>query len=166
MFRCVVLLAGLWLCIASALADTTPVNLGHFNKLAMNGYDVMTYWKGGKPKEGDPSISAEYNGAKWVFVSEANRAAFLKNPARYAPQYGGYCAFGAAMGRKFGGDPHAWHIADNKLYLNLNKDIQERWLADVPGFVKGADNNWPIIRDLSDATLESNPPEGLTAGAL
>ena len=143
MFRCVVLLAGLWLCIASALADTTPVNLGHFNKLAMNGYDVMTYWKGGKPKEGDPSISAEYNGAKWVFVSEANRAAFLKNPARYAPQYGGYCAFAAAHNAVADVDPYAWRLWQDKLYLNYSPRVRRQWASDIDANIEKADRFWP-----------------------
>lgn len=70
------------------------------------------------------------------------------------------------MGRKFDGDPTAWRIVENKLYLNLNKKVQQRWLADIPGFIKGAENNWPIIEAIADESLEANPPEGLTAGAL
>ncbi|MEM8688082.1 MAG: hypothetical protein AAGF81_12170 [Pseudomonadota bacterium] len=70
---------------ALAYAGAPEVNLGHFNKLAMNGYDVMTYWKGGKPLEGKKEISASYNGATWVFISAENRATFLEDPARYAP---------------------------------------------------------------------------------
>ena len=133
---------------------------------AVSGYDVVAYFTEGKPVEGNGAFTASHNGAEYQFSSAENRDLFSANPDAYAPQYGGYCAFGTAMGRKFDGDPNAWHIADNKLYLNLNKNIQERWIADVPGFVKGANNNWPIIQSLSDATLESNPPEGLTAGAL
>ena len=133
---------------------------------AASGYDVVAYFTEGKPMEGSSDFTASHNGAEYHFASAANRDLFSANPEAYAPQYGGYCAFGTAMGRKFNGDPHAWHISDNKLYLNINKQVQERWLGDVPGFVKGADNNWPIIRALSDASLESSPPEGLTTGAL
>ena len=133
---------------------------------AVSGYDVVAYFTEGKPVEGSGEFTASHNGAEYRFSSAENRDLFSANPDAYAPQYGGYCAFGTAMGRKFDGDPHAWHIADNKLYLNLNKKIQARWKKDVPGFVKGADNNWPIIEGLSDAILESSPPEGLTSGAL
>lgn len=69
------------------------------------------------------------------------------------------------MGRKFAGDPNAWKISEGKLYLNLNKEVQETWLADVPGFVKGADNNWPIIRSVADSDLEAAAPAGITLGA-
>ena len=133
---------------------------------AVHGYDVVAYFTEGKPVEGSGDYTASHDGAEYRFASAENRDLFAADPDAYAPQYGGYCAFGTAMGRKFDGDPNAWYIADNKLYLNVNKKVQERWLTDVPGFVKGADNNWPIIQALSDASLESNPPEGLTEGAL
>ncbi|MEM1200409.1 MAG: YHS domain-containing (seleno)protein, partial [Pseudomonadota bacterium] len=93
---------------ALAHAGAPEVNLGHFNKLAMNGYDVMTYWRGGKPLEGKKEISASYNGATWVFISEENRARFLENPAKYAPQYGGYCAYAASRNAVADVDPFAW----------------------------------------------------------
>ena len=111
-------------------------------------------------------FQATHEGATYRFASAAHRDAFAADPAKYAPQYGGYCAFGTAMGRKFDGDPNAWKVVDGKLYLNLNKKIQERWLGDVPGFVRGADNNWPIIRSVADASLEASPPTGLTQGAI
>ncbi len=137
------LLAGLWLCIASVLADAPAVNLGHFNKLALNGYDVMTYWKGGKPKEGNPDISAEYNGAKWVFVSQANRETFLKNPARYAPQYGGYCAYAAAQNAVADVDPYTWRIWKDKLYLNYSPRVRRQWASDIDANIEKADTYWP-----------------------
>lgn len=133
---------------------------------AVHGYDVVAYFSEGKPVEGSEDHTASHNGAIYRFSSAANRDKFSSSPEAYAPQYGGYCAFGAAMGRKFDGDPAAWKIVDNKLYLNLNKKVQERWLGDVPGFIKGAENNWPLIETISDSALESNPPEGLTTGAL
>ena len=70
------------------------------------------------------------------------------------------------MGRKFDGDPHAWRIVDAKLYLNLNKKVQARWLQDTEGFIRAANHNWPIIADVPDAELVANPPEGLTLGAV
>jgi len=134
--------------------------------LAVHGYDVVAYFIEGKPVEGNGEYTATHEGANYQFSSADNRDKFIENPAAYAPQYGGSCAFGTAMGRKFDGDPNAWKIVDDKLYLNLNKKVQERWVADIPGFIKGAENNWPIIESIGDATLESSPPAGLTQGAL
>jgi YHS domain-containing protein len=134
--------------------------------VAVHGYDVVSYFTEGKPVEGNGEFTATHDGATYQFSSADNRDKFVADPVAYAPQYGGYCAFGTAMGRKFDGDPTAWKIVEDKLYLNLNKDIQARWIKDIPGFIKGAENNWPIIESVSDATLESSPPEGLTAGAL
>lgn len=132
---------------------------------AVHGHDVVAYFTEGKPVAGKDDFTAEHDGATYRFASAANRDRFNSDPAKYAPQYGGYCAFGTAMGRKFDGDPNAWSIVDGKLYLNLNKDIQARWKKNVPGFIRGADNNWPKIRTVADADLEKTPPAGVTQGA-
>lgn len=132
---------------------------------AVHGYDVVAYFKVGRPVSGVNEFTAEHEGATYRFASAVNRDAFVADPARYAPQYGGYCAFGTAMGRKFDGDPTAWAIVDDKLYLNLNSDVQARWKENVPGYIKGAENNWPLIRSLADAALEASPPAGVTLGA-
>ena len=152
--------------ILAPLVSSAGDKVNLVDGVAVHGYDVVAYFTEGKPVEGNGDFTATHDGATYQFSSADNRDKFVENPAAYAPQYGGYCAFGTAMGRKFDGDPTAWRIVDDKLYLNLNKKIQERWVADIPGFIKGAENNWPIIESISDSTLESNPPEGLTAGAL
>jgi hypothetical protein len=87
------------------------------------------------------------------FASSANREAFLADPERYAPAYGGFCAMGVALGKKFDGDPKAWHIADGKLYLNLNPSVQKKWLEDVPGHNVKANANWPRIEDKTPKSL-------------
>jgi YHS domain-containing protein len=133
---------------------------------AVHGYDVVAYFTVSEPTEGDDRFTAEHQGVQYRFASAENRDRFNGDPAKYAPQYGGFCAFGASVGRKFDGDPHAWRILDGKLYLNLNKKIQARWLQDTQGFIRGADHNWPIIAGIADAELEANPPEGLTLGAV
>ena len=132
---------------------------------AVHGYDVVAYFTEGKPVAGNNRFTAKHDGATYRFASAAHRDAFAADPARYAPQYGGYCAFGTAMGRKFDGDPQAWAIVDDKLYLNLNSDVQSRWKQNVPGFIKGAENNWPLIRSLADASLKASAPSGVTLGA-
>lgn len=132
---------------------------------AVHGYDVVAYFTEGKPVPGNNRFTAEHDGATYRFASADHRDLFTADPAKYAPQYGGYCAFGTAMGRKFDGDPQAWAVVDDKLYLNLNKDVQARWKGNIPGFLKGAENNWPLIRHLADSRLEASPPAGVTLGA-
>jgi hypothetical protein len=72
---------------------------------------------------------------------------FEAKPEKYMPAYGGYCAYGVAVGKKFVVDPEAWKIVDGNLYLNLDRDIQKKWLKDVPGYIKKAEANWPKIKD-------------------
>ncbi|MCG8447245.1 MAG: YHS domain-containing protein [Hyphomicrobiales bacterium] len=165
--RSALLSMGLALAIVPAAvqmaAAETEVNI--VEGYAVHGYDVVAYFKQGKPVAGDSRFTAQHEGVTYRFSSAEHRDAFTSDPASYAPQYGGYCAFGAAMGRKFDGDPNAWAIVDGKLYLNLNKNIQARWKENVPGFVRGANNNWPLIRSIADAQLEASAPEGVTLGA-
>ncbi len=116
------------------------------NGIAVNGADVVGYFTEGRAIAGDESFSTQWNGAKWLFSSAQNLAMFEANPDRYAPQYGGYCAFGVAMNKKFDTDPEAWKVVDNKLYLNLDKSVQKRWLEDTAGYITSADSNWTNIK--------------------
>ena len=134
--------------------------------VAVHGYDPVAYFTEQKPAQGSAEFSVVHGGATYRFASAAHRDKFAADPAKYAPQYGGFCAFGTSVGRKFDGDPNAWRIIDGKLYLNLNKKIQARWLQDPEGYIRGANHNWPIIANLADAQLASNSPEGLTQGAI
>ena len=121
------------------------VNLGYFNGLAMNGYDVMSYWKGGEPENGDPEIFFHYQGAKWVFLNEANRDLFASDPAYYAPQYGGYCAYAASQGQIADVDPFAWRIWNNRLYLNYSPRVRRIWANSIDANIELADRLWPDI---------------------
>ena len=102
---------------------------------------------------GERAYSTEWRGVEFRFASQANLDLFVSDPEAYAPAYGGYCAFGAAMGFKFDGDPNQWKIVDDVLYLNLSKDIQERWVTDIPGYIEKADVNWENIEDADPAEL-------------
>ncbi len=138
------------LCLAGllpmgAFAAAPDVNVGHFNKLAVNGYDVITYWKGGKPKEGNANITASYNGATWVFVSPENRALFSKNPTKYAPQYGGYCAYAASRNAVSDVDQLAWRIWKDKLYLNYSPRVRRQWASDIDNNIEKANGFWPKL---------------------
>lgn len=121
--------------------------------LALRGYDPVAYFAAGKPVIGTATYTATHNGASYRFANEENLKAFNANPETYVPQYGGYCAFGVAVGAKFDGDPELWKIVDGKLYLNLNPDIQEQWQKDVAGHITKADTNWQGIKDKAPADL-------------
>lgn len=112
---------------------------------AIRGYDVVAYFTEGKPVKGDDSISAEWNGTTWHFASAANRDAFVADPAKYAPQYGGYCAWAVSQGYAAPVDPAAWKIVDDKLYLNYSKGVQSRWSQNIQGNIANGDQNWPGI---------------------
>lgn len=119
---------------------------------AVSGYDVVAYFDlKQKPVgsaqtdavEGKSSITAEYNGATWAFSSKKNKKRFLKDPAAYAPQYNGHCAYGVAQGGKIPGNPNLWRIVDGKLYLNVTKDVVGFWEENIQGNLKISTKNWP-----------------------
>lgn len=114
--------------------------------LALKGYDPVAYFTESKPVRGKPEFTATHEGVTYRFASTANRDAFAAAPAKYAPQYGGYCAFGMAGGYKAPIEPDAWTVVDGKLYLNYNQSVRSRWASDVPGYVRKADANWPTVR--------------------
>lgn len=112
---------------------------------ALRGYDPVAYFKDNKPVKGSAEHKVEYKGSTFHFASQANRDAFTADPAKYAPQYGGFCAFGMSSGYKAATDPGAFTVVDGKLYLNYNRDVQKQWSTDIPGFVTKADKNWPAV---------------------
>jgi len=112
---------------------------------AIKGYDVVAYFTDGKPVEGSKEFQFEYNGAKWLFASADHLAKFKADPEKYAPQYGGYCAFAVSKGSTAKIEPDAWKIVDGKLYLNYSHSIQKKWEKDIAGYIKKADANWPKV---------------------
>jgi hypothetical protein len=128
------------------IAARAPVaELNNKNGLAVKGYDVVAYFVDGRPVEGTENDSYEWQGATWRFASPEHRAVFMREPAKYAPQYGGYCAYAVAQGDIVDIDPKQWKIVDGKLYLNANFIAQALWLRDPAGHVKKGDANWRII---------------------
>lgn len=121
--------------------------------LAVQGYDVVSYQEGKRPVRGSGNLTSTKNGATYQFSSKANLKAFNKNPEKYIPAYGGYCAFGVGVGKKFIGDPEVWRVVDGTLYLNLDTKVQDRWLKDVKGQIKKADTNWVKIKDKAPSSL-------------
>lgn len=119
----------------------------------IRGYDPVAYFSEKKPVPGKEEFSAEYLGGKYLFANAANRDRFKKNPEKYAPQYGGYCAYGVAVRKKFDIDPSSWCIIDDKLYFNLNPSILEKWRADAKGYIGKSEKNWPEIRKKAASDL-------------
>lgn len=122
-----------------------PVYTSFFSDKALSGYDPVAYFTDAKPVEGSSNFTFEYQDATWLFASAEHRDLFIANPAKYAPQYGGYCAWAVAQGKSASGDPQYWKVVDGKLYLNYDANVQKKWEADVPGFIKSADVNWPKV---------------------
>lgn len=137
------LVAGTFSVFVAAAKD--PVYTGHFSNVAVSGYDTVAYFTQGAATKGSDEFSTEWKGAEWRFSSAENLAKFVASPEKYAPQYGGYCAYAAASNQAAKTDPKAWHIHNGKLYLNYNKSVQKNWLQDKNGYIEKADNNWPAL---------------------
>ena len=114
---------------------------------AIRGYDPVAYHTEGAPVLGSAGITHTWQDVEWRFASEENRDLFAADPERYAPQYGGYCAFGTSRGYKVSTQPEAFAIVDGKLYLNYNLAVQKTWDKDRPGYIAKADENWVDIRE-------------------
>lgn len=136
---------------AAARAAQPPINtlknsvFGGRTDTAINGYDSVAYFTVGKPVVGQDSLAYEWMGAKWKFASQANLDLFKANPERYAPQYGGYCAYGVAEGALVKVEPDQFTVRDGKLYLNYDADVQAKWRKDPAGYIKVADERFPAL---------------------
>lgn len=138
------------LSLSVAQADIKPEvyqsGKGQFGQdLAVGGYDAVAYHKVGTPTVGSKDLVFAWKGATWRFATADNLAAFKAAPETFAPQYGGYCAYGLAQGYAVHGDPKQWSIVDGKLYLNYDADVQATWSKDRPGYIKTADQKWPTV---------------------
>ncbi|MGV6800711.1 MAG: YHS domain-containing (seleno)protein [bacterium] len=133
--------------IGTALAAKAEIYTGRLSNQAVGGYDTVSYFSNSGPVKGTDEFQYSYKGAVWLFSSAENLTKFQENPTRYAPQYGGYCAWAMAAGKFAKGDPKYWTIYQGKLYLNYNKSIKAKWEKDIPGFVAKADDLWPAILD-------------------
>ena len=137
---------GFLICISTGcFAQKSPV----FNPSegAIHGYDPVAYFTESKAVKGDTKFTYTWNTATWYFASQQNLDAFKANPEKFAPQYGGYCAYGLADGHKAPTDPEAWTIVDKKLYLNYNKNVQQSWKKKTQEFIEAADKKWPLLKD-------------------
>jgi hypothetical protein len=127
----------------SASAQTAAAPVYAEDGVAIDGTDPVAYFTDGRPVAGLPEHALMWRGAEWRFSSDANRAAFEADPERFAPQYGGWCAWAVAEGYTASTTPEAWAIVEGRLYLNYSRGVQRRWERDVPGNISRADANWP-----------------------
>lgn len=137
-----VLITGILL---SAGTFAQSVNYSNSNGVAIKGYDPVAYFNQNKAQEGSESHTFDWSGSKWKFVSQANLDSFKLDPLRYAPQFGGFCAYGCSENHLSPTDPNAWTIVDNKLYLNYSMKVKEYWLKDKEKRIKAADGYWPAL---------------------
>ena len=112
---------------------------------AIRGRDPVAYFDQKGPVKGSKQFSHPWQGATWYFTSAENRDKFAAEPERYAPRYGGYCAYAVAQGYTADIDPAAWSVVDGKLYLNYSLSVRERWRKDIPGYIRKGDANWPAV---------------------
>ena len=113
---------------------------------AIKGYDPVAYFVANQPVKGERGISTVWEHTTWYFASEANKQAFIANPEKFAPQFGGYCAYGVSQGYAPQTDPTAYTVVDGKLYLNYNHTVSDKWNADRDGFIALARQNWPALK--------------------
>lgn len=139
--------------LAGISSGTFAANIHTNSTTGVQGYDLVSYHSESGPVRGNGHHVSEHDGVTYLFSSKENKQAFDENPQKYLPEYGGYCAYGVSVGKKFVGDPQVWKLVDGKLYLNLDENIQKEWEKDIPGRIAMADKEWPKIKDASPASL-------------
>jgi YHS domain-containing protein len=141
LISCVILLAALY-----TQAQKSPIY--KTNQGAINGYDVVAFFTDNKAIKGDSAFTTTYQQAKWYFKNAKNLQAFVANPEKYLPQYGGYCAYGCSDNHKAPTEANTFTIIDNKLYFNYNNKVKEFWIKDaVEKRIPAADKNWTTLKD-------------------
>lgn len=134
---------------ALAADEVNVAAQGQTAGLAVQGYDVISYRTNDAPLLGSADFTTEYEGATYRFVSQDNLDTFNADPARFAPAYGGFCAYGVSKGKKFEIDPTAYKVVDDVLYLNFNKSVQKKWAKKTDQYISKAETNWTEIRDIA-----------------
>ena len=135
-------------------AATKQAQIYSYQGLAIRGADPVAYFTEGMAVKGSTDYEYEWKGATWRFSSAENMAKFAANPDAYAPQYGGYCAKAVSEGNLASVDPTVWRIVNGKLYLNYSADVQQQWVADIPGNIAKGDQNWDGVLN-NDVVYES-----------
>ena len=113
--------------------------------VAVQGYDVVAYFSRNAAVKGRPDFTHQWNGVRWQFATAQNRDAFAAAPEKYAPAFGGYCAYGVSRGYAVDIDPDAFSIVDGTLYLNYSRSVQRTWNEDRAGYIEKARQRWPEV---------------------
>ena len=130
---------------ASVNAQTSAVYAP--DGIALKGYDAVAFFTLSKPVKGSVDYSYKWHNATWLFATKSGLDSFKGAPEKYAPQYGGYCAFGAAEGHKAPTQPETWTNVHNRLYFNYNEKVKESWMKNQAVLIDSADRKWPEIKD-------------------
>ena len=136
-----IILVLMMLAVSKAMAGNL-INVAGDSNVALGGYDPVAFFADSMPVHGDPSLSVEHEGATYFFSSKRNRKRFAADPVKYAPQFGGYCAYGVSVGALFPVDVDTWQVIDGRLYLNLNPGILELFNEDPKGNLEKAAQQW------------------------
>lgn len=134
---------------AASLATAAEPN----SVVGVGGYDLVSYQIGKKPLQGNGNHVVQHKGVNYLFSSKSNAKKFKADKEKYLPAFGGFCAYGASVGKKFIADPTVWEVVDGQLYMNLDNSIKTIWVKDIPGNIKKANKNWPNIKDVAAADL-------------
>lgn len=113
--------------------------------VALAGIDPVSYFTDGEPRPGRSDMTITHSGATWHFATEQTREVFRADPVRFAPQFGGYCAYAVAGGSIAPGDPRFWQIVDGRLYVNASRRVQEKWAGDPAKYIAAGNGNWPRV---------------------
>ena len=131
--------------VEPALGAEPEIFTGLVAGTAVGGYDTVAYHTQSMPVQGSADFTYQWRGAEWRFASRENLEAFRANPEAYAPQFGGYCAYGVAQGYAVKGEPEVWKVVDGKLYLNYDERVQRSWESDISGYIAEAGARWPDV---------------------
>lgn len=136
----------LWLCLASMnVFAADQINTGFFSSTAIEGYDTVAYFTESKAVKGSKKYEYQWRDANWHFSSQKNLDLFSASPKKYAPQYGGWCAYAVSQNTTASIEPDLFTIVNDKLYLNYNREVNKKWLGNQAQYIVDADKYWPKI---------------------
>jgi YHS domain-containing protein len=131
-------------------SDAQTIHYYNPDGVAIKGYDPVAYFVDNAAVEGTKQFMYSWQGTEWHFKNQANLDAFKANPEKYAPQFGGFCAYGASQDHKSPTEPAAFTIVNDKLYLNYNLKVKALWIKDTKGNIEKAEGNWVTLKDRKD----------------
>lgn len=149
--------------------NKTKLKKVRLKNVILKGYDPVAYFNQGKAVRGNPSITSTYKGATYLFASREDKAEFDQSPAKFEPQYGGYCAYSMSKGERHDIDPKAFHIYKGKLYVCETPEQMKKFSSNVDASISKADQNWlkigPRTYNTETRSFESPWPFGPEGGA-